>query len=122
MSCRCQCGWPVYSDLPVTVTCPDCGEPIECNGGKPHDIDYSASDCAVRRWPLWATLVRWKATEEDTGVGDTVHRMLGQKGEAFKAWAERLGIPCGCDERRQEWNRLFPYKLLEPPPLTSPPG
>lgn len=58
----------------------------------------------------WVCLVKAFSKPEDKGVGDTVQRyaaMLG--GEKFKAWAEDLGIPCGCTERQLEWNKLWPY-------------
>lgn len=47
--------------------------------------------------------------EQDRGVGDTIERKLGAMGVAFKATLKALGVPCGCDKRRDEFNVLYPY-------------
>lgn len=60
-------------------------------------------------WPLWARGIRQFRHADDAGVGDTVHRQLNVAGEAFKATMKLLGAPCGCDQRRAEWNARFPY-------------
>ena len=79
---------------------------------------HKTADCPIgyqavprERWPIWANAIAlWKA-EEDKGIGDTVSRSLGTAGEVFKTVLKRLGINCGCDDRRDEWNALFPYRL-----------
>lgn len=63
------------------------------------------------QWPTWATWIASQAISADRGVGDTVHRRLGEAGELFKAAMSALGIECGCDARREEWNLLYPYTL-----------
>lgn len=61
-------------------------------------------------WPRWAKAVyAEREIPTDAGVGDTVHRRLGEGGAVFKAWAQILGIPCGCNKRRTDWNWLYPY-------------
>jgi len=47
----------------------------------------------------------------DIGVGSTIERELGRAGVAFKAVLATLGVPCGCADRRDEWNALYPYTL-----------
>jgi len=61
------------------------------------------------QWPAWAWAISKLSAPEDVGVGATVKRIAGPMGEAFKAWAEALGIPCGCADREKEWNAMFPY-------------
>jgi len=64
-------------------------------------------------WPGWARGVATLRRKEDAGVGDTVHRMIGDTAsEVFAKWHLRLfKTPCGCPERRAEWNKLYPYGL-----------
>lgn len=47
----------------------------------------------------------------DRGVGDTVHRLLGPLGgRVIERWHERvLGRSCGCQDRRERLNAIFPY-------------
>ena len=46
---------------------------------------------------------------ESTGIGDTVGKVLEVTGIAKVAkWL--LGEDCGCDERKEKLNKLFPYK------------
>jgi hypothetical protein len=47
----------------------------------------------------------------DTGVGDTVERLLAKMGgDQFKWVMERLGIKCGCEDRKAWLNRTYPYQ------------
>ena len=58
-------------------------------------------------WVRWVKLLR---KPEDAGVGDTVARIAAKfGGERFKAFSKRIGIPCGCTERQESWNRQWPY-------------
>lgn len=61
------------------------------------------------KWPLWTSAIAKLKEPIDVGVGDTVHRKLGAAGKLFKAMMEALGVPCGCDDRRAEWNQRYPY-------------
>lgn len=46
---------------------------------------------------------------EDTGLGDTVHRLLG--GDAFPTWFHAVfGRDCGCADRQRWLNQRFPYR------------
>jgi len=47
---------------------------------------------------------------EDKGIGDTLSRMMGGPGEAFKVWFHAVfGRSCGCDTRTAWLNRRYPY-------------
>ena len=61
------------------------------------------------QWPLWAKAIQKIRSDEDKGVGDTVHRRLGKMGAAFKIFMKSIRAPCGCDRRREEWNQKYPY-------------
>ena len=45
------------------------------------------------------------------GIGDTVEAVTRLTGvqKIVKAWAKALNKPCGCDERQEKLNKLFPY-------------
>ena len=64
------------------------------------------------QWPKWAKALALLKSDEDAGVGDTVHRQLGLLGKAFTATAKALRVPCDCAERRDEWNILYSYAAL----------
>ena len=61
------------------------------------------------QWPIWVNAIALWHDDSDAGVGDTVHRCLGKFGEAFKLILKKIGIDCGCDARRDEWNQLYRY-------------
>ena len=46
----------------------------------------------------------------DTGVGDTIERLLGMGGKVFKDLLDSFEIDCGCDNRRDTFNQLYPYE------------
>jgi len=62
-------------------------------------------------WPGWARGLAVLRRPEDTGVGDTVHRIIGDTASAtFAKWHKIMfGTDCGCPERRAEWNKTYPY-------------
>ena len=61
-------------------------------------------------WPAWAKLLAARKSEPDKGVGDTFQRLAASMGgELFKKLAKSMGLPCGCDARQADWNRLYPY-------------
>jgi len=60
--------------------------------------------------PVWVGFVRFLRTPEDIGIGDTVQRIAAKfGGERFKSFMEKIGAPCGCTDRQQEWNDAYPY-------------
>ena len=46
------------------------------------------------------------------GFGDTVHKFTTATGikRVVDKVSEATGKPCGCEERRDTLNRIFPYK------------
>lgn len=103
----------------ISYTCPNCGRtvrvpdnglPMRCTCTSPQIAqanDDSARDGAE---PYWVRVVRRMRKPGDHGVGDTVQRIAARiGGEQFKRWTARLGIPCGCTQRQEEWNARWPY-------------
>lgn len=105
--------------------CIGCGRLMQSNHSNPRCIRCIRSGTVAGRldlvpvvvapvpkadWPMWAKSVALLKTQEDTGVGDTIERQLAKVGgEQFKAFAEKIGIPCGCSDRRDNFNLLYPY-------------
>ena len=53
-----------------------------------------------------------RQSKKSSGLGDTVEKVFQATGvDKLAKWA--LGEDCGCDERRDALNRLFPYKKPE---------
>jgi len=42
------------------------------------------------------------------GLGDTVYKILKLIG--IKKLVEAIHSNCGCESRREKWNKMFPYK------------
>ena len=63
------------------------------------------------KWPLWALAIARLKKEGETGLGDTITRLIGDaRSERFKTWFQRkFGRSCGCEERRAWLNRKYPY-------------
>jgi hypothetical protein len=49
------------------------------------------------------------------GLGDTIEQITEATGikKVVEAISEATGIDCGCDERKDLFNKLFPYKQVE---------
>ena len=61
-------------------------------------------------WPLWARSLATMKSETDKGVGDTAEWVFGRfGGSQFKKAVKKLGINCGCGERKEDWNGRYPY-------------
>ncbi len=71
------------------------------------------AEVARADWPEWATLVALKAQPGDRGVGDVVARIVGPfGGDLFKSWYQKIfNKPCGCQERQENLNALYPLHL-----------
>lgn len=65
-------------------------------------------------WPLWAKSIELLSIGADTGVGDTVARIVGAPvSDVFKSWYRQVfGCECGCATRQSDWNRIYPYKKI----------
>jgi hypothetical protein len=58
----------------------------------------------------WVPILKLLRKPEDKGVGDTVQRIAAKfGGERFKAFAAKIGLPCGCTDRQAWFNERFPY-------------
>lgn len=67
-------------------------------------------------WPPWAKALATQKIDSDTGVGDTAERVFGKfGGTLFNVMIKKLGMKCGCGERKIDWNREYPYL----PPATA---
>ena len=64
------------------------------------------------QWPLWAKALALASTDADSGIGDTVRRIIGNfASDAFKTWHKvTFGRSCDCQARRERWNAQFPLK------------
>lgn len=63
------------------------------------------------KWPLWVRAIALLKKSTDSGVGDTVARVVGDfGGDAFKSWhIATFGVSCSCDVRQESWNTLYSY-------------
>lgn len=105
----CECGWPIYSTIRVTITCPNCKATVVTDGSEPPRLTSPQEP----KIPTWVAVLQARRAPEDKGVGDTFARLLGSFGEAFKATTRLLGVPCCCAERQAEWNERWPYEATE---------
>lgn len=64
------------------------------------------------KWPWWAQAMALVRSDGDAGVGDTIHRRIGPAtSEAYARWhKETFKVPCGCAERRRQYNEQYPYE------------
>lgn len=61
-------------------------------------------------WPWRIKLLALSSIESDKGVGDTAERVFGVfGGNSFKKYVAILGLKCGCGERKDDWNRRYPF-------------
>ena len=51
------------------------------------------------------------AKRKSQGLGDTIEQLTEVTGikKAVEMFSEATGIDCGCDERKEKLNNLFPY-------------
>ncbi len=62
-----------------------------------------------RNWPIFLRPMSLLAQTGDAGLGDIVARMVGPiGGDSYKAWAGKTFGGCGCWERQQDLNTLYP--------------
>ncbi len=53
--------------------------------------------------------------KKSKGLGDTIEKITEATGikAVVEAVSEAIGIDCGCEERKELFNELFPYKEVE---------
>lgn len=62
------------------------------------------------KWSLWAITLAAMKQDGDIGLGDTAERVFGKfGGSLFKSAVKKMGMNCGCGERKEDWNRRFRY-------------
>lgn len=83
---------------------PKPGQPVSCI------CQQATNVLEVPIVPRWVKWLRHMRATEDSGVGDTIERLLGKWGKRFKATMQRFGIDCGCGARQEYYNRLYPYE------------
>lgn len=73
-------------------------------------VSYASRGAPSPNWPILLQPFRLLAKEGDKGLGDIVHRMIGDaNSDKYKAWHMRIfGKPCGCSERQNSLNEEFP--------------
>jgi len=54
---------------------------------------------------------RVKKVTMDKGLGDSIHRVTKATGikSAVDKISQALDTPCGCNQRREALNKMFPY-------------
>ena len=93
-------------------TCAACAERCPLDGpkcGATRKQSLQVQPVPRAEWPLWANAVAKLATDADKGVGSTVDRLLGVGGKAYKATMKAMGVPCGCNRRKDEWDVMYGY-------------
>ncbi len=52
---------------------------------------------------------------QSRGLGDTVAKITKATGldQLSKLYTEITGLPCGCSQRQEALNKLFPYNIKE---------
>lgn len=101
-----------HGKLRVSVgTCARCSKFVDSGKARTTAAAATVPPQPVPRdqWPTWAKAIAAMKADTDTGVGSTVDRLLGTFGKVYKATLKAMGVPCGCNERRAEWDARYPY-------------
>jgi len=73
---------------------------------------YQSLDKRTKEYKDWIASRDAILSEESTGLGDTVQKIT--KATGIEAAVKFLaGEDCGCSERKESLNKLFPYKKPE---------
>ena len=119
---RASCGLTIPEGLTLPIKkCHICGRQHADTDFERIEIDKSdatipkspviALHSNLNKWPTWAKTLRRLRKAEDKGVGDTVQRIAAWfGGERFKTFSSKIGMPCGCSERQDNWNTQYPYE------------
>ena len=99
---------PDYHKIMFNGRVTDGGRHVEWDGR------VAGVEPVTKPWPAWATALRALRRDGERGVGDTAERLFGSfGGQPFKMALRSAGIECGCDERKEKWNELYPYAKQE---------
>lgn len=60
-------------------------------------------------------MAKTRSRRRSKGIGDTVEKITEATGikKVVEMFTEATGIDCGCDERKEKLNKLFPYRKPE---------
>ena len=73
---------------------------------------YEGLDKRTKEYKEWVASREEAIASESTGLGDTIEKITTATG--IKAAVKFLaGEDCGCDDRKDTLNKLFPYKKIE---------
>ena len=102
--------WNVLSEIPGHEKGDDVSSPLWHNSGQ---IQQERRDNTLpnkKPWPAWALSLKRLRKNGETGVGDTAQRVASWfGGEYFKAFSKKIGMPCECTNRQNNWNKQYPY-------------
>ena len=92
----------------VSVPCYEGREPFRNSWTDP--VSFTQRGLKSPNWPLLLQPFKLLAKEGDRGLGDIVHRVIGEStSEKYKQWHLKIfGKPCGCSERQNTLNIEFP--------------
>lgn len=89
--------------------CPgNCGRSLGATPGAP----VLSQPVPFDQWPAWASMIAKLKADGDTGVGSTVERLVNATGPVtivVKKALEMAVKDCGCNRRRSNWDRMYPY-------------
>lgn len=73
---------------------------------------YESLDKRTKEYKEWVASREASTKEESSGLGDTIEKITEATG-IKKAVEFLAGEDCGCSERKETLNKLFPYKKPE---------
>lgn len=97
----------------MEFSCTSCGHTYN-KKSKTQKAKDQAQNPAVPRdqWPGWCKMVeRMFRQPADIGIGDSFEHMAKKFGaKAATDQLKKMGVSCGCGNRKKAWNRIYPYK------------
>ena len=108
----CQLRIPLtIAGKPVVTTPATPAAPVKAAPAKQPVNRPSPSPIPFDQWPRRILWLYKRRHEADTGIGDTLARILAAKGaDVFKrAFRAITGKDCGCADRQKRLNALYPY-------------
>ncbi len=62
--------------------------------------------------PIGMTVEQWDVSKKSRGLGDVIAKVTHFTGisSVVNAVSSAIGVPCGCGERQDTLNQVFPFK------------